>query len=332
MGIVVAGLEVIEAAFVVVDVASVAQGVVSAQVGGALAGDAQDVAPGIVGILHHRDAIDGKDRRHIALLVGHIEVTVGIPLHIQRRAIGAVAEPQSLAVHRHLTQLIAVVDVAVGGVAVGPLRPQAVCVVGVGPGFLYRLDLYHIGSDAVSGAVRDDAAVAVAQADICNVETGKPFCLVAGSGGVRPGAAAVGADLPLIAQAAALGGQGEGDLVTHDALEILRLLADRQGCHGQLRTAAGCAVARAVRYNAAEHPSVPVFRHRKIGDGIGVVACRAGVIPCPAIVDADLPLIAQTRSRCFQREGHRRALGSVEVLRLLNIDNFIIYFTVFLQL
>ena len=52
MGVVVAALEVVEAGFSVVDIAPVAQGVVGAQGAGHGTGGAENVAPGILGILY----------------------------------------------------------------------------------------------------------------------------------------------------------------------------------------------------------------------------------------------------------------------------------------
>ena len=52
LGIIVSALEIVEAGFGVVDVAPVAQGVVGTQGAGHGTGGAEDVAPGILGILY----------------------------------------------------------------------------------------------------------------------------------------------------------------------------------------------------------------------------------------------------------------------------------------
>ena len=53
-GIIVAGLEVVELSFGVVDIATVAQGVILANGIGVCAGDRQDIVPGIVGAFNVR--------------------------------------------------------------------------------------------------------------------------------------------------------------------------------------------------------------------------------------------------------------------------------------
>ena len=56
---VVAGLEVIESGRLVIDIATVAQGVQSADGSGVGSGNGQDVAPGIVGVLDLGGSADG---------------------------------------------------------------------------------------------------------------------------------------------------------------------------------------------------------------------------------------------------------------------------------
>ena len=73
-GVIVAGLEVIEAGFGVVDIAAVAQGVGFAEGCRHGAGGISNIAPGIVGIFHHDSAAAVHDGKNIALEVGYIEI------------------------------------------------------------------------------------------------------------------------------------------------------------------------------------------------------------------------------------------------------------------
>ena len=170
-GVIISALEVIEAGFGVVVVAAVAEGVQVCD-GEVLAlgfGDAEDIAPGVVGIF--RDSLVGtvEDFHHIALAVDHIVIgTVGslglvqIATHGQRVAGFVVGEvqaadistragirhivPDNTAILRHILMLQALGDlyaahtghvvlVAVGLVALGDaaeppaLRPGQVRVV-----------------------------------------------------------------------------------------------------------------------------------------------------------------------------------------------------------
>jgi len=103
-GVIISALEIIEAGFRIVVVAPVAQGVLGGD-GGVIAlgrGDAEEIAPGIVGIL--RDGLVGavKQLHHVALTVDHIVIgiiaglgLVIIPPHGQRMSGFVVGEVQA---------------------------------------------------------------------------------------------------------------------------------------------------------------------------------------------------------------------------------------------
>jgi len=73
-GIIISGLEVVEAGFGVVDIAPVAEGVMGTEGGGHAAGNTQDLAPGVVGVPDNHSAGGIEKRNHIALGIGHIIV------------------------------------------------------------------------------------------------------------------------------------------------------------------------------------------------------------------------------------------------------------------
>ena len=133
LGVIVAALEIVEAGFGIVDIAPVAQGVVGSQGAGHGTGGAEDVAPGIISVGYDSCSGDVQDRRYITLEVGGVVVSGAVVDHGQRCAAGIVGKGQGVAAHGHLTQLAAIVDIAVRGAAVGPFGPHAVGIVGEGP-------------------------------------------------------------------------------------------------------------------------------------------------------------------------------------------------------
>ena len=87
MGVIVAGLEVIEVGFEVVDIATITEGVILVQsdgVGvGTGTGAAGGVAPSVVGISYYRITICVQDGNDISLEVYRIEVCRAIEVHSQ---------------------------------------------------------------------------------------------------------------------------------------------------------------------------------------------------------------------------------------------------------
>jgi len=73
-GIIISGLEVVEAGFGVVDIAPVAEGVMGTEGGGMRAGSGQDLAPGVVGVPDDHSARGVEKGSYITLCVGHIVV------------------------------------------------------------------------------------------------------------------------------------------------------------------------------------------------------------------------------------------------------------------
>lgn len=89
MGVIIAGLEVIEAGFEVVDVATVAKGVILVQsisVGvGTGTGTAGGVTPSIVGIRYYRITLCVQNGDNVTLKIDGIEIRGTIEVHRQRR-------------------------------------------------------------------------------------------------------------------------------------------------------------------------------------------------------------------------------------------------------
>ena len=78
--IIIAGIEIVITRFGVVEITAVADGVNRANCAGAVAGDGNDVPPGIVFILHKQGGVaivDAEDAGDIALLVLPIPIGVG---------------------------------------------------------------------------------------------------------------------------------------------------------------------------------------------------------------------------------------------------------------
>ena len=159
-GVIIAGLEVIQADALVVDIAAVAQGVMGAEGCGQGAGGIAQIAPGIVGVGHHGRAGTVQDRNHIALQIYSIIVgstIVGDRLRIPG-SIGSKGE--GIAAHRHLRQLTTCIDVAVSGAAVAAPGAHSVGIVGIIPGgtAAHACQLPAMLPGVGPGAVADDIA------------------------------------------------------------------------------------------------------------------------------------------------------------------------------
>lgn len=74
VGVVVTGLEVVEGGFGVVDVTSIAEGLVAAESGGKGAGGGEKFAPAIVGVLYYRCASRVDELDNIPLSVVDVVV------------------------------------------------------------------------------------------------------------------------------------------------------------------------------------------------------------------------------------------------------------------
>ena len=141
MGVVVAALEVVEAGFGIVDIASVAQGVVGAQGAGHGTADGKELAPGVISIGDHSRSGGVQDGRDIALEVGGIIVGGAVVGDGHGCTAGIVGKIQRIPIHGHLAQLAAVVDIAICRAAAGPGGPHAIGIIGKGPGLPGKLDL-----------------------------------------------------------------------------------------------------------------------------------------------------------------------------------------------
>ena len=193
--IVITGLEVIEAGLSVVDIASVAQGVVGSQGAGHGTADGKGLAPGIVGVGDHGRSGGVQDRGDIALEVGGVVVSSAVVGDRQRCTAGIVSKVQRIPVNSHLAQLAAVVDIAICRAAAGPGGPHAIRIIGKGPGLPGKLDLAGFGIDHIAGAVGDSAAVAVSAVAVRYRYPHGSSAVPTGCG-ITPGAATIGAHLP----------------------------------------------------------------------------------------------------------------------------------------
>ena len=117
----------------VVDVASIAEGIQGAKgvCHGAVGGE--NVAPGIVGIGHDGRSGGIQDRRYIALEVGNV-VVGGAVVRYRHGSAGIVGKVQHIASNGHLAQAGTIVDVVIRCSAVASGSPHPIGVVGVCPG------------------------------------------------------------------------------------------------------------------------------------------------------------------------------------------------------
>ena len=215
LGIVITGLEVVQLRILVKHISSVAQGIVDTEGGGHAAGGGQNVAPGVVGILNNYSATTVQNRHHITLEVGDIVVSCAVVGHRQRRTGGIVSQQQTVIAYGHFGQLAANIGIGVGGAAVGPLGPHAVGIVSKAPLDLTRLDLTGFGIDHIAVGIGDLASVQVAHSRRGDGDA-DGVGMTAGLGRIRPGLAAVFAELPLIGQIFDTGLHGELGRVAQD--------------------------------------------------------------------------------------------------------------------
>ena len=136
-GIIIPGLEIIEAGFVVVDVAAVAEGIIYTQRVCHTTAGGKDITPSVVCVANYFCAFIIQNGKDIAKGVGHIIVVIIIILYCHRVTVGTVNKGQGIAAYLHLMEIIAVIKVGIGGTAIGTLCSHAGCVVGVGSGICY---------------------------------------------------------------------------------------------------------------------------------------------------------------------------------------------------
>ena len=91
-GIIVPGLEVIEAGFLVIDIAPIAEGVLPAEGSGQGAGAGEGIAPGVVGVFDHDLAGIVGDGDNVALGIVKIEVLGAVEANGHGLAVGIAAD------------------------------------------------------------------------------------------------------------------------------------------------------------------------------------------------------------------------------------------------
>jgi len=127
-------LQVVKARLGIVDIATVAEGVILTQGGSKAAGSADRITPGVVGVADDGRAGAVQNSYYITLQVRCVVVGGAIVGDGQGRTGGVVVKVQGVATHGYAEQRTAGVDIAVGGAAIRPLGPEAVGVIGVCPG------------------------------------------------------------------------------------------------------------------------------------------------------------------------------------------------------
>ena len=133
--VIIPALQIVQPRFRVVDISSVAQGVLFAEGCGQRAGGGQQIAPCVVGVGHDARAAGGDEACHVALRVLDVKIFRAVVVHGQRAG-RVVGEVQLIAAPCQLHQLVAQIMVivrravdslrdalAVGIVAVGDIRP-----------------------------------------------------------------------------------------------------------------------------------------------------------------------------------------------------------------
>ena len=132
-GVIIPGLEIIQAGFGIVDIATVAEGVIFAEGIGKVTGSGQDITPSIVGILNNSYTGVVQDSNHITLQIGNIVVNSAVVGNGHRHSAGIVGKEQGIATDRHLAQLATIVNIPVDSTAICPLGSHTVCVIGIAP-------------------------------------------------------------------------------------------------------------------------------------------------------------------------------------------------------
>ena len=129
--VIVPALQIVQPRLRVVDVSTVAQGVLFAEGGGQRAGGGQRIAPCVVGVGHDAGAACADEAGHVALCVLDVEILRAVAVHGQRagRVIG---EVQLIAAPRQLHQLVAQIMVIVRRAVDGFRDAPAVGIVAVG--------------------------------------------------------------------------------------------------------------------------------------------------------------------------------------------------------
>ena len=127
-------MEVVQSGFLIVDIATVAQGVQCAKGRCEGAGDRKELAPGVVNIIHNCRAGSVADTDNVALQIGDIVVGCAVVCHHGGSTAGIVEETEGAAAFGHLAEAAAIIDVAVSHGVICPAGTHTVGIVGVCPG------------------------------------------------------------------------------------------------------------------------------------------------------------------------------------------------------
>jgi len=232
------------------------------------------------------------DGGNVTLQIGGVVIFAAIVGEAQRISVAIVDEVNRRStIDDQAAQRSAIIDILIGVITIRCLGADAVGVVGILPRFRGQLDFRRFGIDGITLAVRDLAAVPVTNARFCHVEAGNGLGSRAAGGGIGPGAAAVGADLPLVRQSRALCRDAEADRAAKHARVVFRLHLNGCPVGADLAVVGIHHIAAAVGYLAAVAVADSGIGYVKAGDGIRCRAYGCSIAPTAAAVAAHLPLV-----------------------------------------
>ncbi len=133
-GVVITALEVVQPGICVVDVTTVPQGIVDSQGRSHGAADAENLAPGIIGVSNDRRAVEIHQHNYVALGIEDVIICRAVVLNADRSPGGIVGEVHLGGAVGHGHQQSAAVDVIPGGGAVAAAGAHSVRAIGVRPG------------------------------------------------------------------------------------------------------------------------------------------------------------------------------------------------------
>ena len=133
-GIIVPGLEVIEAGFLVIDIAPIAEGVLPAEGVGQGAGAGEGIAPGVIGVFDHDLAGIVGDGDNVALGVVKIEVLGAVEANGHGLAVGIAADAHDIGAVEDVDELALGIGIAGDYIVDGLREAKALLVIGKGDG------------------------------------------------------------------------------------------------------------------------------------------------------------------------------------------------------
>ena len=133
-GIIVPGLEVIEAGFLVIDIAPIAEGVLPAEGVGQRTGAGEGIAPGVIGVFDHDLAGIVGDGDNVALGIVKIEVLGAVEANGHGLAVGIAADAHDIGAVKDVDELALGIGIAGDYIVDGLGEAEALLVIGKGDG------------------------------------------------------------------------------------------------------------------------------------------------------------------------------------------------------